>query len=122
MSGIKNFKDLRIWENGMEIVEKIYKLTETFPKSEIFGLTNQMRRASVSIPANIAEGHAKKQTKEFSRYLGIALGSCAELETLLLIAMKLDYIDVEKCKEIIDFVISQSRQIHALKAQLKDFN
>ena len=78
MEKIKSYKDLQVWQRGVELSVKIYKLTENFPKSEQYGLTNQMRRASVSIPSNIAEGFGRSKT-EFVRYIQIARGSLAEL-------------------------------------------
>src|SRR3989338_7486480 len=92
----RSFRDLRIWQNGKVLVVEIYKLTDKFPRSEDFGLTSQMRRAAVSIPANIAEGFNRDQPKEFKRYLHIALGSSAELETFIEIAKELKYISSEQ--------------------------
>jgi four helix bundle protein len=83
---IKSYKDLEVWKNGMEIVDIIYDITGKFPKSELYSLTDQMRRAAVSIPSNIAEGHIPFYTVEFKRYCRTALGSSAELDTQLIIA------------------------------------
>ncbi len=77
----------------MELVKEIYKITTNFPKEEIYGLTSQIRRSAVSIPANIAEGQARNSTGEFLQFLGIAKGSAAELETLILLADSLGYLD-----------------------------
>jgi four helix bundle protein len=88
-----NFKNLNIWKIGIEYVSEIYKITHTFPANEQFGLTSQIRRAAVSIPANIAEGSAKSSSRDFSRFLEMAIGSSYELETELLIALNLGYID-----------------------------
>ncbi len=85
-------KDLDIWKLGIELVEQVYKATAEFPKEEIYGLTNQMRRASVSIPSNISEGAARGSKKEFIKFLYIALGSLAELETQTIISEKLGYL------------------------------
>ena len=90
---IKNFQDLRIWQKGIEAVKDIYILTKKFPKEELYGLTSQMRRSAVSIPTNIAEGFRRYHNKEYKQYLYIALGSCAELETQIIIANELDYIN-----------------------------
>jgi four helix bundle protein len=79
-------KDLDIWKLGIEWVEKIYKMTAEYPKEGVYGLTNQMRRASVSIPSNISEGAARSSKKEFIQFLYIALGSLAELETQAIIS------------------------------------
>jgi four helix bundle protein len=80
---IKDYKDLKVWQLGIEIVDKIYLVTESFPKDEQYGLISQMRRAAVSIPSNIAEGFVRNYTKEYKQFLYVSLGSCAELETHL---------------------------------------
>ncbi len=87
-----NHKDLDAWKEGMELVVDVYKLTELFPKTEQYGLTSQIQRAAVSIPSNIAEGSGRKSSKENIRFLSFALGSLAELETQLLIALRIEYI------------------------------
>lgn len=87
-----NHKDLDVWKKSMDLVEVIYALSKSFPDDEKFGLTNQIRRASVSIPSNISEGAARKSDKEFIQFLYIALGSLSELETQYLIAVRLKYI------------------------------
>ena len=86
-----NHKDLDIWKKSMDLVEAIYALTKSFPTDEKFGLTNQIRRAVVSIPSNIAEGSTRKGDKEFIQFLYIALGSLSEVETQYLIAVRLKY-------------------------------
>jgi four helix bundle protein len=85
-------KDLEIWKTGIDLVESIYKITETFPKHEVYGLISQMRRATVSIPGNIAEGAARKGKAEYLQFLYIALGSLSEIETQLIIAKRLSCI------------------------------
>jgi len=99
---IKNFQDLRIWQKGIEVVKDIYILTKKFPKEELYGLTSQMRRSAVSIPSNIAEGFRRYHNKEYKQFLYIALGSCAELETQIIIANELDYINETVKTEIIE--------------------
>jgi len=84
---IKNFQDLRIWQKGIEVVKDIYTLTKNLPKEELYGLTSQMRRSAVSIPSNIAEGFRRYHNKEYKQFLYIAMGSCAELETQIIITM-----------------------------------
>jgi four helix bundle protein len=85
-------KDLDVWKKGIEFVVNIYSATEIFPKTETYGLTNQLRRAAVSVPSNIAEGAARNSDKEFIQFLFIALGSLSETETQIIIASKLNYI------------------------------
>ena len=87
---IKNFRELTVWNKAIEIVKNTYFLSQNFPKKEIFGLSQQMQRCSVSIPSNIAEGFNRFHDKEFIQFLYIALGSCAELETQLEIAFELN--------------------------------
>jgi four helix bundle protein len=88
---VKSFRDLEVWQIGLDLVETIYRCTAEFPKSEMYGLSAQMRRAAVSIPSNIAEGQARSSSKEFLHFLSYALGSLAELETQLELAMRLQY-------------------------------
>lgn len=87
-----NHKDLEVWKKSMDLVEDVYALSKFFPNDEKFGLTNQIRRASVSVPSNISEGAARKSDKEFIQFLYIALGSLSELETQYLITVRLKYI------------------------------
>ncbi len=88
---MRTHKDLEIWQKGIELVEKIYKLTSTFPKEEIYGIISQMRRAAISYPSNIAEGAARSSRKEFIQFMYIALGTLSELETQVIISRKLGY-------------------------------
>ena len=90
---INSFRDLVIWQKAVSLSIKIYKSTETFPRSEIFGLVSQLRRSSVSIPSNIAEGRYRSSKKDFANFLRIAYGSCAESETQLLISKELNFLD-----------------------------
>lgn len=87
------YKDLKVWEKSVELCALIYKITASFPSEEKFGLTNQVRRASVSIASNIAEGAGRNSPKEFRQFLAIATGSCYETETQLIIAEKLNYVN-----------------------------
>jgi len=90
---VRNHKDLEVWEKSMDLVSNIYKITESFPNKELYGLTNQIRRAAVSIPSNITEGAARSSKKEFIQFLFIALGSLSELETQIIIANRLEYLN-----------------------------
>ena len=87
-----DYKKLRIWSEGVDLVKDIYDLTKSFPQEEIYGLTSQMRRAAVSVPCNIAEGSQRGSRKDFSRFLTTAKGSCAELDTQIIISHKLDLV------------------------------
>jgi four helix bundle protein len=115
---IQNFQDLRIWQEGIKVVKKIYRLTPSFPKEEMYGLASQMRRCAVSIPSNIAEGFKRFHNNEFRQFLYITLGSCAELETQLVIADELDYIDTESKENIIEDLNYISRMIYNLIKRL----
>ena len=99
---IKNYKDLDIWKRSIELVEEIYRLTKTFPKEELYGLTSQMRRAAISIPSNIAEGFTRFHDKEYKQFLYISLGSCSELSTQIIIASRLKYLDDNKSNNLLN--------------------
>jgi four helix bundle protein len=90
---VRSFRDLHVWQKGMDLTLAIYSLTREFPKSETFGLTSQLRRSSVSIPSNIAEGQGRTNTREFAQFLGIARGSNCELQTQLEIVRRLGFAD-----------------------------
>ena len=98
---VHGYKDLKVWQKSMDLVVDIYTITKKFPDDEKYGLKAQMRRAAVSIPSNIAEGRAKRSTKDFLRFLSIAYGSNAELETQLIIAHRLGYIQVAMFDKLI---------------------
>ena len=102
---LRTHKDLDVWKEAIELVEAVYGLTRAFPKTEMYGLTSQLRRAAVSVPSNIAEGAARSSTKEFIQFLHIALGSVSEVETQVIIAQRLDYVDdVNSIEEQIEAV------------------
>ena len=92
MAGKRPHYKLEAWKQAMALVSAIYRVTQEFPKDEIFGLTSQLRRAAVSVPSNIAEGAARHGSKEFAQFLNIAIGSISEIETQLLIAVDLGYL------------------------------
>ncbi len=115
---IKSFRDLRVWLIGMDLVELVYRLTQEFPKEEIYGLTSQMRRAAVSIPSNIAEGHTREYTKEYLQHLSIAQASLAELQTQIEIAGRLKYLALGQVKPALEQAMSLSRQLYALRNAL----
>ena len=89
---MRGHRDLDVWQEAIAFVSEVYRVTRDFPPEETFGLKGQMRRAAVSIPSNIAEGAARQSPKDFQRFLKVALGSAAELETQILIAKNLDYV------------------------------
>ena len=87
----KSFKDLIVWQKGYRLAREVYDVTKGFPQNEVYGLTQQMRRAVVAIPSNIAEGYGRQHTKEYQQFLSIAYGSLCELETHYLLALDLGY-------------------------------
>jgi four helix bundle protein len=112
-----NYRDLEVWQRAMDLVVACYGLTKAFPPSEIYGLTGQLQRAAVSIPANIAEGRARQHTKEFLQHLSIANGSLAELETHIQIAERLGYIKAGVIRQM----LLQSDQVARMIAGLRKF-
>jgi len=121
MNEVRSHKDLEVWKVSMDFVIEIYHITKAFPQSEIYGLSGQIRRAAVSVPSNIAEGSARKNTKEYIQFLYFSQGSLSEIETQLLISEKLGYIkdastQFEKIKYIRTLL---SRLITALNKKLK---
>src|SRR5580658_9656147 len=115
---IRSYRDLRVWQRGIELVESIYVITQSFPKQEIYGLTSQMRRAAVSIPANIAEGHSREHTKEFRNFLSMAQGSISELETELEIATRLGYEPTQQFNGLMVQIAGLAKQVRALREVL----
>jgi four helix bundle protein len=121
MEKTNSYKDLQVWKVSMEFVIEVYKLTSLFPKTEIYGLTNQIRRSSVSIPSNIAEGSGRKNLKEFIHFLYISKASLLELETQIEISKRLGYInDVNNLNDKIKYIrIMLVKLIHSLEKTSK---
>ncbi len=113
------FKELEIWKRSRLFCSEIYSITSKFPESEKFGLTNQLRRASVSIPSNIAEGSSRQSNKDFSRFLQITLGSAYEIETQLLIAFDLGFINDDELQELLKNLESIIKMTSKFKSTLK---
>ncbi|MHB8067117.1 MAG: four helix bundle protein [Desulfobaccales bacterium] len=111
---VRSYRDLVAWQKGMELVGEIYRISRDFPKDEIFGLVSQMRRAAVSIPSNIAEGHQKLSRKEYQHFLGNARGSLAEIETQILIAKDLDYLGEIEMNRILNLSAELGRVLNGL--------
>jgi len=117
-NNINDFKDLEVWQKSILLVKKVYLLTHQFPKSEQFGLTSQIRRSAVSIPSNIAEGHARIGIKEYRHFISIALGSSAELETQIIIGLELEYIDSVDDMEMLKSIQSIRMMLNKLYSSL----
>ncbi|MFA6099137.1 MAG: four helix bundle protein [Patescibacteria group bacterium] len=116
---MNSYKELTVWQKSIELVTAIYKLTEQFPKSEIFGLTSQIKRSAVSIPSNIAEGFNRKSRLEYAHFIRIAFGSGAELETQILIAKKLKFINETSYNQIDALLTEVMKMLNKLISALK---
>ncbi len=116
---VQSYKDLDVWQKAVELVLSIYAATKEFPREELYGLTSQIRRAAVSVPSNIAEGRAKRSTKDFMRFLNIAYGSIAEVETQIIISHKLGYIEEEKAKFLSEEAARVGRMINGMLVGLE---
>ncbi len=99
---MKSYRELIVWQKAINLCVEVYKITEAFPKTELYSLTSQIRRAVVSIPSNIAEGYCRGHRPEYIQFLRISFGSGAELETQLLIAHKIGYLDEKYFKDLIE--------------------
>jgi four helix bundle protein len=112
-------KELDVWKVSVRIVKDIYQDTKTFPKDELYGLTSQIRRCAISIPSNIAEGSARNSNKDYIRFLNIAAGSCAELDTQLIIANELNLLTIEKVKKYESEIEKIGQMLHGLIRYLR---
>jgi four helix bundle protein len=117
---IKSYRDLRVWQDAMTLAEECYRLTRTFPKDEMFGLSSQVRRAAASIPANVAEGHGRENTQSFVQYLRIAQGSLKELETHLLLAGRVGVVSVANTKAAMVQCEALGKMLRALIRSLQE--
>jgi four helix bundle protein len=115
---IRSYKELRVWQGAMELVECVYRLSAGFPPEENYGLKSQIRRAAVSIPSNIAEGQARASTREFPNYLWMAQASLAEVETQLEISIRLKYLAAEQVSGVVSAIQKLGKQPHALRNAL----
>jgi four helix bundle protein len=113
-----DFRKLEVWNLSMALVTEIYNVTSKYPKEEIYGITSQIRRCSVSIPSNIAEGSSNRTKMDFKRYLTISLGSAFELETQLIISKNLNFISKEKFEELIPRITQIQKMIAGLSNSL----
>jgi len=118
---VRDYKDLFIWKKGIDIAEAIYDLTEKYPKNELYGIVSQMRRCSVSIPSNIAEGFSRHYTKEYIRFLFISRGSCSELETLLILSEKLEYITSDDTASLSQQLETEGKMLTGLIRKLNGY-
>jgi four helix bundle protein len=115
---ITSYKDLIVWQKSMDLVVKVYEITQDFPKAEVYGITSQMRRCAISIPSNIAEGSRKGSSKDFSNYLRHAFSSGAELETQIEICLRLGYLNKSAYEEIVEHITEVQKMLNALISKL----
>jgi len=115
----RSFHDLDVWRIAIKLTKDVYLLTEKFPNSEIFGLTGQIRRAAISIPSNIAEGQSRNSSKEFRQFLSVALGSLAEIETQLVIAKEVGYINEQEFAPFLPSIDTIRKMIRSLSKSLQ---
>ncbi|OGZ03743.1 MAG: four helix bundle protein [Candidatus Lloydbacteria bacterium RIFCSPHIGHO2_01_FULL_41_20] len=122
MTEKRGYKDLIVWQKAINLVVLVYKLTNSFPQAEVYGITAQLRRAAISIPSNIAEGSKRGTKKDFSHFLNITIGSGAELETQIEIAKKLKFGNQEDYKDV-DYILSEiMKMLTTMIAKLKTNN
>jgi four helix bundle protein len=117
---IASHRDLVVWQRAMDLVVEVYRLSARFPADERFRLTSQITRAAASVPANIAEGHARSTAKEYSRFLAIAKGSLVETETFLMLAIRLGYVAERECGPALGMVTQTSKMLTRLRARLRE--
>lgn len=118
-NSIRSHRDLSVWQLGMRIAEDVYAVSRDFPDDERFSLTSQIRRAAISIPANIAEGNSRSTTKDYLRFLSIAVGSLAEIETFLELARRFDYCKSDRIDDILVRVAEERRMLRGLQRSLR---
>jgi four helix bundle protein len=116
---IHSFRDLVVWQKWVDLVTEIYRLSKKFPKDELFGLTSQIRRAAVSIPSNIAEGRGKSSKGEFQQFLHHSRGSLAEVETQIIIAQNLGYLNPAETEAVMEIIAEVGRLLHGLLGAIK---
>jgi four helix bundle protein len=109
---MKNFKQLIMWQKGIQIVKRVYEVAKEFPPEEKYGMISQMTRAAISIPANISEGSSRNSEKDYARYLQLALGSAFELQTYLVISMEMNWIKEKDIKEVETLVEEEIKMLH----------
>lgn len=116
---MRDYTKYDVWKEGIDICVQVYEITEPFPDSEKFGLTSQLRRASVSIPSNFAEGCSRSTEKDFKRFVEISLGSAFEMKTQLIISKRLGFISETRLADFINSINKLSKQLNALRNKLK---
>src|SRR5688572_24503635 len=116
---LSSYRELKVWQHGIDLSETIYRASAEFPKHELYGLTSQMRRAVVSIPSNIAEGHSRESTREYLHHLSFSLGSLAELETQVTLAQRLGYLSATIAEKLVESCDHLGRMMRNLQRSLR---
>jgi len=116
---IRSYRDLRVWNEAMELAAECYRVTRSFPREEVFGMTSQIRRAGASVPANIAEGYGRESTGSYLQFLKNAQGSLKELETHLLLAIKVEMVSSHTVKPVLDRAETVGRMLRGLMRSLQ---
>lgn len=122
MTYIKSYKELIVWQKSIKLVKEIFILTNKFPKSELYGLTSQMRRSAVAIPSNIAEGYGRKSSKEYAQFYSIAYGSALELETQIIISKELSFTPLTNFDKVDLLLEEVSRMLNTMTSQMRQLN
>ena len=115
---VRSFRDLLVWQKGIELAQAVYGLTQEFPADEKYGLVSQLRRAAVSVPSNVAEGQVRRSAAEFSQFLSVSLGSLAESETQLIIASRLGIASASEIAPLLDRIHELQKMSHSLRSKL----
>lgn len=118
MNEIKDFKDLVVWQRAMDLVAEVYQVVKKLPKEELYALSDQIRRAVISIPSNIAEGYGRNSSKEFSHFISIAKGWKSELETQLLLCVKIDYLKESDIQNVMYLIDQVEKMLYSLQKKL----
>jgi len=113
------YRDLQVWQAAIRLAEEVYRLSARLPKQEIYGLTSQLQRSAISIPSNIAEGHGRNSNEEFDHFLGIALGSLAELETQVILAQRLNYLGEKEITPALQIADEIGKMLKGLQQSLR---
>jgi four helix bundle protein len=119
MTYIKSYKDLIVWQKSISLVKEIFLLTQLFPESELYGLVSQMRRSSISIPSNIAEGYGRRSPKEFAQFYSIAYGSALELETQIIIAKEVGFLNNNDSIKADALLLEVLKMLNSMKVSMK---
>lgn len=115
---MNSYRDLIVWQKSIDVVEWVYKLTRKYPKEEVFGITSQMRRASISIPSNIVEGYGRRGTQEYLRFLSIAFASAAELQTQIEISVRLELVSSKETEVVSGLLEEVMKMLNGLRKSL----